>query len=99
VDPHARIEPGKSGVWTYASVGAWAATENQNHGLEFIIAMPVPDPRAVELLAMTAYYHRGGKLGLGHTLPIGEHGCPGRGATASWPACPTPGGQNFRRVT
>jgi hypothetical protein len=35
------------------------------------------DPRAVELLAMTAHYHRGGKLGLGHTLPVGEPWVPG----------------------
>jgi Suppressor of fused protein (SUFU) len=47
-----RIEPGESGVWTYASVGAWAATENQDHGLEFTIAMPVQDPRAVELASL-----------------------------------------------
>jgi hypothetical protein len=73
-----RIKPAdKSDVWTYASVGSWAATEDQGHGLEFIIAMPVQDPRAVELLAMTAYYHRGGRLGLGHTLPIGEPWLPG----------------------
>jgi hypothetical protein len=79
-NPHVRalrIEPGESGVWTYASFGAWAATEGQDHGLEFVIAMPVQDPRAVELLAMTADYHRGGKLGLGDTLPIGEPWVPG----------------------
>ena len=35
------------------------------------------DPRAVELLAMAAYYHRGGTLGLGQTLPIGEPWLPG----------------------
>ena len=28
--------------------------------------------RAVELLAMIAFYHRGGRLDLGHTTPIGE---------------------------
>ena len=26
---------------------------------------------------MTVFYHRGGKLGLGHTLPIGEPWAPG----------------------
>lgn len=67
----------KSGVWVYVSVGAWAATEDQGYGLEFIIAMSAPDPRAIELLAMTVYYHRGGTLGLGHTLPIGEPWLPG----------------------
>jgi hypothetical protein len=72
-----RIESGKSEVWTYASVGAWEATEDRGQGLEFVIAMPVPDPRAVELLAMTAYYHQGGKLGLGEVIPIGEPWLPG----------------------
>lgn len=80
-NPHfraVRIEPGEeSGLWTYASVGAWAATEEQSHGLEFIIAVPVQDLRAVELLAMTAYYHQGGTLGLGHTIPFGEPWLPG----------------------
>src|ERR1700761_1678973 len=73
-----RIEPGEqSGVWTYASVGAWAATKDQGRGLEFIIAAPVQDPRAVELLAMTAYSPQGRTLGLGHTLPIGQPWLPG----------------------
>jgi len=80
-NPHLRvlrIAPARqSGVWTYVSVGAWAATEDQGRGLEFVIVMPVEDPRAFELLAMTAYYHRGGTLGLGHTLPIGEPWLPG----------------------
>lgn len=65
-----RIAPArKSGVWTYVSVGAWVATEDQGQGLEFIIVTPAQDPRAVELLAMTAYYHRGGRLGLGLRCP------------------------------
>jgi hypothetical protein len=73
-----RIDPGqKSGVWTYASVGAWAATQDKGRGLEFVIVVPAQDPRAVELLAMTAFYQRGGTLGLGHTLPIGEPWLPG----------------------
>jgi hypothetical protein len=73
-----RIAPASmSDVWTYASAGVWAATEDQRHGLEFVLVTPDQDPRAVELLAMTAYYHRGGKLGLGHTLPIGEPWLPG----------------------
>lgn len=31
----------------------------------------------MELLAMTVFYNRGGKLNLGHTLPIGEPWLPG----------------------
>jgi hypothetical protein len=80
-NPHFRVfrvaPAGKSDVWAYASVGAWAVTEDQGHGLEFIIATAFPDPRAVELLAMTVRYHHGGTLGLGHTLPIGEPWLPG----------------------
>lgn len=33
--------------------------------------------RAIELLAMTVYYNRTGKLGLGQTVPIGEPWLPG----------------------
>jgi len=59
-------------LWTYISVGGWAATEAENFGTEFILCTAVDDPRAVELLAMTVFYHRGGKLGLGHTVPLGD---------------------------
>lgn len=73
-----RIAPvAPHGVWVYVSVGGWAATENSDHGLEFILATQQPTPRAVELLAMTVYYNQGGKLGLGHTVPIGEPWLPG----------------------
>ena len=72
-----RVAPQVSGgLWHYISNGGWAATEDQNNGLEFIISTPGPVDRAVELLAMTVYYNRGGKLGLGHTLPIGEPWMP-----------------------
>lgn len=75
-NPHFRVlrvaplEP--SGLWQYVSIGGWAATEDQNSGLEFILSTPAETPRAVELLAMSVYYHQGGRLGLGHTIPIGE---------------------------
>ena len=75
-NPHFRAlriapaEPG--GLWQYVSVGGWAAAEGQGRGLEFVISTLAETPRAVELLAMVVYYHRSGRLGLGHTLPIGE---------------------------
>jgi hypothetical protein len=73
-----RVSPGTPGeLWTYVSVGGWAATLDENHGLEFLVCTGSADVRAIELLAMTVYYHRGGKLGLGHTLPIGEPWLPG----------------------
>lgn len=73
-----RVEPASpTDVWTYVTVGGWAATESENNGLEFILCTPEANPRAVELLAMTVFYNRGGKLDLGHTLPIGEAWLPG----------------------
>jgi hypothetical protein len=73
-----RIAPGsQADVWTYVSVGGWAATAEHNHGLEFVLCTATPEERAVELLAMTVYYHRGGKLGVGHTVPVGEPWLPG----------------------
>lgn len=59
-------------LWTYVSVGGWAGTEAENVGTEFILCSASEDIRAVELLAMTVFYHAGGTLGLGHTLPLGE---------------------------
>ncbi|SDJ08999.1 Suppressor of fused protein (SUFU) [Frankineae bacterium MT45] len=64
-------------LWTYVSVGGWAATESDNHGLEFILCTQNEEASAVESLARTVYYHRGGTLGLGHTLPIGQPWLPG----------------------
>ncbi|MDQ0276599.1 hypothetical protein QO003_000902 [Arthrobacter silviterrae] len=40
--------------------------------MEFIICTAVGDDRTVVLLAMTPSYNRGGKLRVGHTLPIRE---------------------------
>jgi hypothetical protein len=67
-----RVAPTTSGdVWTYISVGGWAATDG-HAGLEFLLCTDSAEDRAVELLAMTVFYNREGVLGLGHTLPIGE---------------------------
>ncbi len=72
-----RVSPASpDDVWTYVSVGGWAATADEDHGLEFMLCTASPEDRAVELLAMTVFYHRGGTLGLGHTMPIGEPWLP-----------------------
>ena len=72
-----RVAPkSPGGLWTYVSTGGWAATPDADHGLEFIMTVPAETPRAIEMLAMTVYYHRGGRLGLGHTYPIGEPWLP-----------------------
>jgi Suppressor of fused protein (SUFU) len=80
-NPHFRVlqiaPTGPGGVWHYASVGGWAATPDSDHGLEFIVSTPMETVRAVELLAWNVYYHRGGRLGLGHSVPIGEPWLPG----------------------
>jgi len=75
-NPHfrvARVAPeSPGGVWTYASLGGWAATAGADHGHEFVISVGEPSERAVELLAMTVHYNRTGRLGWAHTLPIGD---------------------------
>jgi hypothetical protein len=68
-----RVAPGpKSREWVYLSVGAWEADHDAEQGLEFLMVAPTDDGRIVELLAMTAYYHRDFHLDLAHTFPIGD---------------------------
>ena len=45
---------------------------------------------------MTAYYHRGGTLGLGHTLPIGEPWLPGSRCDHLLVSQPYPWGPDFQ---
>jgi len=45
---------------------------------------------------MTAYYHRGGKLGLGHTLPIGEPWLPGSRCDRLLASLPYPWGPELQ---
>lgn len=68
------IDPGaKHGLFTYVSVGAGFSDEPGQSSLEFLVAAEQPSARHVELLAMTAHYHRTGeRLDVGHTFPIGE---------------------------
>ncbi len=81
VNPHfrvLRVAPDRSGgLWQYVSTGGWAATAGHDHGLEFVISTPIETDRAIELLAMVVYYHREDRLGLGHTVPIGQPWLPG----------------------
>lgn len=70
----AKIHEGE-GRWAYASIGAWRATSDDDHGLEFVLAWPEEDPRALWQLGTTAYYHAGPpthRLGHGHTVPTGQ---------------------------
>jgi hypothetical protein len=71
------LGPGpRTNLWVYATVGASEATPDPTDGLEFFMTVPSEDLRHVELLTMTAYYHRTEGLGLGHTFPIGEPWLP-----------------------
>lgn len=73
------VGPGpRSDCWAYVTAGCWSAVEQGGHGLEFVMTTHVRDQRFVELMAMIAYYHCGGyRLGLGHSMPIGEPWVPG----------------------
>jgi hypothetical protein len=85
------------GLWTYVSVGGWATTAATNHGLEFVLTVPSETPRAVELLAMTVYYHRDERLGLGHTYPIGEPWLPGSQCDYMLVSLPYPFGPDLQQ--
>ncbi|WP_031154013.1 suppressor of fused domain protein [Streptomyces xanthophaeus] len=70
------VSPGpRADSWAYVTAGCWSTGEtgeNGGHGLEFVLTAPARDERFADLLAMTAYYHAGHRLDLGHSLPIGE---------------------------
>lgn len=59
----------RTSLWTYISIGAATLHES---ALEFCLFSQEPSDRMVELLAMTVHYHSSTRLGLGHTVPIGE---------------------------
>ncbi|WP_064741650.1 suppressor of fused domain protein [Hamadaea tsunoensis] len=71
-----RLAPTREeGGWLYVTAGLWDATQHHGHGLEFVLLAPDHDPRHIETLTMTAYYHAaGGSFALdhGHTVPIGR---------------------------
>ncbi|MFD8912298.1 suppressor of fused domain protein [Streptomyces sp. NPDC059575] len=73
------VGPGPRGDgWAYVTAGCWAAMEEVDDGLEFVMTAHVRDQRFIELMAMIAYYHCGGhRLGLEHSMPIGEPWVPG----------------------
>jgi Suppressor of fused protein (SUFU) len=80
----------KSGLWVYATVGAWEARHDPQ--LEFVIIAPERDLRHVELLTMAAWYHGRHGLGSGHTLPIGEPWLPGSKCEFFYVSIPYPFG-------
>lgn len=62
-------------AWTYVTSGCWQATEQDGHGLEFILTANQELDRCVELSAINAFYHAGPpsqRLDHGHTVNFGE---------------------------
>lgn len=68
-----RFSPGpRYNLYSFVSLGA-SALRNEDGGLEFAIFSEYDSPRFVELLTMTAHYHKSQCLGIGigHTVPVG----------------------------
>jgi Suppressor of fused protein (SUFU) len=83
------------GLWTYITTGCWQAADQDGHGIEFVLATRRFTMRAVELLAMNAYYHAGPpdqRLDIGHTVPIGEPWLPGSACDHALISSPYPWG-------
>ena len=90
----AEFAPGpKTGLWVYATVGASRADVEPR--LEFVLAAPAQHARNIELVTMTAWYHRRERLGLGHTFPIGEPWLPGSLCTSMLVSLPYPFGPDL----
>jgi hypothetical protein len=72
----AKIRPEQpTGMWIFATIGAWRATESEDHGLEFVAVARSESASVLWHMALAAYYHAGpteNRLGAGHLVPIGE---------------------------
>ena len=70
-----RSERQPDGMRIFATIGAWRATAAEQHGLEFVAVARSESASVLRHLMMAAYYHAGppeNRLGVGHTVPIGE---------------------------
>jgi hypothetical protein len=94
-----RIPPNeRTGLWTYASVGAFAHSPEGAESLEFVLLMQQPSDRGVELVTMVAYYHNAERLGLDHRFPIGEPWLPGATCNAFLVSLPYPFGPTLEHL-
>jgi hypothetical protein len=62
-------------MWVFATIGAWRATADQDHGFEFLAVARSESAGVMWRLALTAYYHAGPEenlLDLWHMVGIGE---------------------------
>ena len=90
-----RFAPGPHlDLWSYVSVGASTLLDESN-GLEFAIFAEHESPRYAELVTMMAHYHSGNRLGVGHTVPLGEPWFDGSLCNASLISLPYPLGNEF----
>jgi hypothetical protein len=94
------IAPGARGsnAWTYVTAGCWQVAHPDGHGLEFVLATRGFTIRAVELLARNAYFHAGPedqRLGLGHTVNLGEPWLPGSACDHGLVSLPYPWGPDL----
>jgi len=60
------------GNWVLVSAGASAIVHESDPRYEFVMVAPSGVMRCVELLTMLAWYHKTERVGIGHTLPLGE---------------------------
>lgn len=89
-----RFSPGpRLGLWSYVSVGGSTLCEGEN--LEFAIFAEQESLRYVELLTMPAHYHSGNRLGVGHTMSLGEPWVEGSLCDALLISLPYPLGPEF----
>jgi hypothetical protein len=66
-------------AWVFATIGSWRGTESEEHGLEFVAVARSEAAAVMTHLGQLAYYHAGppeNRLGVGHTLSIGEGWVP-----------------------
>jgi hypothetical protein len=90
--------PRDPGLWTYVTTGCWDAAHDAGHGIEFVLATRDHTPRAVELLAVVAYYHAGPpeqRLDVGHTVRLGQPWLPGSTCDCALISRPYPWGPNL----
>ena len=90
-----RFAPGpRSELWVYVSLGAHLLRTDGGK-FEFAIFSQDESPRFVELLTMSAYYHRSQGLDQGHTVPLGEPWVEGSSCDHYLVSLPYPLGPDF----
>ena len=95
----AKVRPAQPGeMWCFATIGAWQATEEASHGLEFVGAARSEAVSVLWHLALTAYYHAGPpdyRLDVGQTVSIGEGWVEGSTLDAILVSLPYPWGPDL----